>query len=304
MAEQLETIEKKTPTPDQLYFLSIDDYPDLRSRRVSLLAESQNILFNNRDMLERGSTEEQISLPLPIDVLSVSNKIVEAEEQHLDHSAADQALLEDCIRLVSEARRKNKPEYFSPILEEYDEENDDLIRNGVSLNKTLVNGLSPYCAMEEQEIRQLEYVEHHTFRELAKLIRKTGGRLALATIKECPKYAFDKPESSLGGYVANINKFVIQIDTITPEGVYHEQVLIAGTLIDREVIRDYLKEKGVLQPNDDPSILEIRSKQMIVAANPDTLLNIVSELDKKASQVHQIPVFMGEEVPEDYSKDY
>ncbi len=306
LAEQLNSLENQTP----LYQLTdLDNYFEGQIVHSFYLEEANRILLQNQERAFNADPNIANNTPLPINVLSVSDRIVKQEEFE-DTFYLREALFLDSLRTVAEVRNKYSPIYFPTIFQSFDEESEDLIIGPRSLSEISENGLSPFCEPEEVEIRALDYVDNKLNIELVKKCRENNSTVTLLRIKECPDYIVDKYQRTqdekdlYNGYVPQIKKFVIQRDRITPEGVYSDHFALPGTLIDAEVVRDAL---GFLSGEDkyqDLSGLELRAKSFIMPNEPESLFEFVELLDDLATQKHHQRVFTGEVAADDTDLDY
>ncbi len=301
LAEQPNNLET-TPPQISLFDLALDPFlkPELNEART----RAETILGQNRSNLMAGHFEQ---VPLPIDVLSTAELVIEADNPYLAETYS-RALEKDSIRLVAETMRKRSWEYFSPIFQAYDEQKQDFKVGRIALNSVVENGLSPLADPEEQQIRINEYLEHQTSLLIRQSLEGTDQVVSLITIKECPDYVikdFQKDKkASHGGYVPEIKKLVLERAVISEHGKTLEQFAIPGEYIDHESIIKTLKEQGSIQTSDNPSKLDLRGKPFIGSGQDNELEKFIELLDQNASQKHSKRIFMGEQVDDVREHDY
>lgn len=263
----------------------------------------------------RRAHPERVDAYIPVDALSTAHSVLAVEQTHGVHSQAfDEhlgGLRLDCGRLLAEWYRKNRPEFFPALRHHYDEYSGEFYSHGLSIRQMTENALVPIRNNHEEEARRVnERVEEETVPILRSL-----GRLALGegirTISECTDkalsdYAADmqagRPEGSYDGYVPQIAKNMfrdvyvdmqtgdrLEVQASTP-GLYHTHEIIQMTLARHGAIGASHMDKT-----------RLHGAQMIVS---DRLMDFIARLDEVASEQWCTNVFMGEEVPPDFTKDY
>ncbi len=307
LAEQLISPEIQTP-PYQI--IDLDTQSEAYFIHSYYLQEAKEILLSNHQKAEIDDPQVANSTPLPINVLSVSDRIVLEENEAVNNFSLREALFLDSLRLVAEVRNKLSPRYFSSNFQYYDPEKKDLFSNSRSLTEISKNGLSSFCEPEEQQIRALDYVDNMMNIELIEKCRQDDSNITLLRIKECPDYVIDKYQKSqnendtYNGYVPQIKKFVLQRDRISSEGVISDHFALPGTLIDTEVIREALNKLSDQELYQELSSLELRAKSFVISSDEESFIEFVKLLDDLASKKHNQSIFMGEVVPDEIKKDY
>lgn len=301
LAEQLNYFETEKQVNSTLS--DLDSYDSFIASKVFYQKRAQKILENNQLLAEQGIE----NVPLPVDVLSTSKKYLEEDDLSKKEILLE-AVNEDNARLLAEAMRKSSWEYFPEIFERYNQDQNDLEINGIFLNETLFNGLSPFAHKEEQQIRVLEFVEHQIHLEIINKLRdnKNYEEVNIVTIKECPEYILEEYSQNhlpgkYGGYVPEINKLVIQKARINADGVYLEHIALPGIFFDHQSILEYLNLSG-LKLDNNCTRLELRSKQFILDEH-NSLLDIAKDLDEHVAKKNNLNIFLGEVAssPKDYS---
>ena len=307
LAEQLISPEIQT-LPYQI--IDLETQPEACFIHSYYLQEAKEILFSNHQKAENDDPQIANSTPLPINVLSVSDRIVLEENGAVNNFSLREALFLDSLRLVAEVRNKLSPRYFSSNFQYYDPEKKDLFSNSRSLTEISENGLSSFCEPEEQQIRVLDYVDNMMNIELVEKCRQDNSNITLLRVKECPDYVIDKYQKSkdendtYNGYVPQIKKFVLQRDRISSEGVISDHFALPGTLIDTEVISEALNKLSGQDSYQELSALELRAKSFVISSDEESFIEFVKLLDDLASKKHNQNIFMGEVVPEESDKDY
>jgi hypothetical protein len=260
-------------------------------------------------------TGEWQYVPPAIDALSTAHRVLDARLTYGETSPEvlelDAGLQLDCLRLVAEWFRKNKPEYFPAVEHTYIAETDDFYSHGLSIRQLTENALTPQSGdIEEEQRRVNERVEEST----PQLLRKFGA-LALEgagvrTISECTDgaiaaYKHDMkigaPHRGYNGYVPEIEKLMIRDIRLdeTTNNRYEEQVGLPGIYITHEIIQLALARRGIDAAHKDKT--ELHATQMVVY---DNLFDFVALLDQVASEQWCTTVFMGEKVNENHPRDY
>ena len=284
----------------------VDQSPLLAGVRAAARSEAYEIIEQQRTQIRNAN---YASVSLDVDPLSSAQAVIEQRTIYGETSPAAEerfmGLQLDCARLLGEAARAKTYEYFEPMLQTLDPVSGDYFSNGYSLNKITQDGLSPVAVPEELERRVNERVEEVTYRAIGQLAvlglnlqpeEVSSEPRRIRTISECPDWAHEALANgrNTGGYVPEINKFIIRDVTFNADGSRHEeQMALPGNLIDAHVIRDLLEAEGLAARQ--LSKLELQSRQFEVT---DSLLDFVAKLDVIASQKLQQPIFMGEPAAE------
>ena len=307
LAEQLISPEIQTP-PYQI--LDLDTQFEIQLIHSYYLNQAKDILSSNLQNAENNDPSIANSVPLPINVLSVSDRIVKEKNDSVNAFSLREALHLDSRRTVAEVTTRFSPVYFPSNFQYYDPDKNDLFNGPRSLTKISENGLSPYCRPEEQQIRILDYVDNMLNIELVKRCQKEGSSLTLLRVKRCPDYVIDDYEQSNDendtyyGYVPQVKKFVLERDRISPEGVVSDHFALPGTLIDSEIIGEALNMLTNQEVYQGLSGLELRAKSFVIPDDDMAFIEFVKLLDDLAQEKHAQNVFMGEVVSEESSKDY
>lgn len=297
-----------TQTPEQYIFL--DDIPEIYQERQLVRSAAQDLLERRRVQAKAGEYEYQ-----PVDALSTADTVLVAERHWGAHSPEYQekwqGLLLDCQRLVGEWYRKNTSEYFEPERHVFDDTKEEFFSHGLSIRQMTENALVPITDDPEEEARRVnERVEDAT----PQIVRKLGGLAvgkSILTISQCTDSAIESYRTDLEngnkhrgyrGYVPEIAKVMLRFITLDPNSYdrFETQIGIPGLLAQHEVFVEALKERGL-----DAGALDktgLHSAQILVDEDPFEFLehldNVTSEQWARAN------IFMGEEVPEDFVKDY
>jgi hypothetical protein len=299
-----------SPTPYQL----VDRIPGVAEERAAVRAGAVAIMEARRSGDDVGgiATAEL----LPVDALSTAYHVLAAEERR-GFESPERAelwggLVQDCRRLYAEWYRKLKPVYFPPVRHTFDPATQTFYSHGLSVAQMTLNGLVPMPDKpEEERCRVHEKVEDETPR----IVLQTLGAAALEgaairTFSECPDWAeaayaadMDNGRRYAGydGYVPPISKIMardMKIDTITGDRL-EEVVGVPGTLYVPSVLREVLRRQGAEVGDMDKT--DLRGAQMLVY---DDLMTFFAEADKVAGKEWNTNVFMGEEVPPNFVKDY
>lgn len=272
-------------------------------------------------------------MPAAVDPLGTAKAVVRVKRTFGAESPEFQevfsGLVFDSGRLLGEAASKNKSEHFAPKEQEFDPKVQAYYSHGLPITDMLVNGLSPAAEPEEQDRRvNGEFVEEvGTYVPMGTIIAKEGlrglvERLPLPIERELPTVSVEattfsmctdyaerdyeiNPKGSHGGYRPAMKGIAIRQMHFEDDAGHREeeQVIISGIYITQDIIEDYMAEKGALEQGQRLTKTELLATQFI-SVNGGGLMEIVRELDEKASSIHGINLFMGEEVPADHPKDY
>lgn len=288
----------------------VDDIQEVSIARHHQKLQAEQLLESRRQEYDKDP-----STYLPVDALSTALEVVNAGLTSGEHSdlykERYKGLVLDCQRLVGEWYRKNKPEYFAPVRHVFDKDTEDFYSHGLSIRQMTDNALTPMADNPEDEARRInERVEESTPHLLRKLGHIAIGKEAIRTISECTDkaiddYSFDKANGNkhrgYNGYVPEIEKVMIRDITLKKDSMdrYEEQVGIPGIYITHEIIQKALAQKGVEAENMGKT--ELHGSQMVVK---DSLMEFVELLDTVASEEWCTNVFMGEEVPKGFEKNY
>jgi hypothetical protein len=295
-------------------YLLVDDIPEVYTARQEVRFAAEALLENRRQARAYG--EATGDTPGPVDALSTADKVVWAKQMFGAYSSeyheARQGLLLDSQRLVGEWYRKKTSEYFEPIKHTWNAELQDYISHGFSTGQITENGIIPMANDLEDEARRVnDKVEDATPKILMSLgCVALGEGVALRTISQCTEQAKQAYEADMAagrkyagykGYVPDADKLYIRDYTFDPVTAdrYEEVVGLPGTYINDYVIREALRIKDVAAGHMDRT--ELQGAQFLA---PDSLIDFVAHLDAVASEQWCTNIFMGEEVPADFVKDY
>lgn len=289
-----------------------DDIPEVAFARQQERDAAEQLLSERRHQYEvTGEVDYQ-----PVDALSTAAHVLALEREYGEKSwqcqQARSGLVLDCQRLVGEWYRKKKPEYFPPTRHVFDAEKEEFFSHGLSVRQMTENALTPFANNEEEEQRRInERVEDATPQIMRSLGKIALGEQVVRTVSECTDkaindYAEDqangRPHAGYNGYVPEIQKLMIRdirLDT-TSEDRFEEQIALPGIYITHEIIQMTLAERG-LDAAQTMGKTELHGSQII--ANDD-IVDFVKELDAVASEQWCTNIFMGEEVPDGYQKNY
>jgi hypothetical protein len=295
-----------------IQYISVDTIPGVAEERQRIHDEAWALVRQREEQLATGQETE---IPPVIDALSTANYVLEARKQYGPQSSEYRDRLAgldmDCLRLVAEWYRKKRPEYFPPVRHAFDDETEDFYSHGLSIRQMTENALRPISGDAEEEARRVnERVEHETPRIVRSLGSTALKGLGIRTISECTDKAIadyehdqktNSPHRGYGGYVPEIEKVMIRDMHIDPanDDRLQEQIALPGIYINHFVIQETLRRRGVKAAGMDKT--ELHGTQLLVN---DDLLEFAALLDQVASEEWCTNVFMGEEVPKDFVKDY
>lgn len=293
-------------------YISADEIPEIAAMRAVVRADAWETVRYREQQLETGTEE---LLPLTVDALSTAESVLEAEQSYGKSSPAYEQKLAglelDCLRLVAEWYRKKRPEYFPSSRHFFDAETGDFYSHGLSIRQMTENALRPIDNDPEEVGRRVnERVENET----PGIIRKVGGfalgQLGIRTISECTDKAIrdyradiadGTPHRGYNGYVPEIEKVMIRdmrLDAETGDRL-EEQIGLPGIYINHYVLQEALRRRGVETAGMDKT--QLHGTQLLVQ---DDLIDFVKLLDTVAGEEWCTSIFMGEEVPGDFRKDY
>lgn len=287
----------------------IDDIPKACAERQVVRGAAERLLESRR--IEAQQTGHDY---IPVDALSTAYGVLEAEQKSGTESEAYTkkwgALLLDCQRLVGEWYRKNTSEYFEPVRQEFNEHEQEFFSHGWSIRQLTENALVPITSDPEEEQRRInERVEEatpHIVRSLGSLALGKG----IITISECTDSAIDAYEADMKagrkhqgyrGYVPEIKKVMIRHIALDPDSHdrFQTQIGLPGTYLDHETIQIALGQKGVNASGMNKT--RLHGSQLLVDEDP---LEFVKHLDTVASEQWAVSIFMGEQVPDNFVKNY
>lgn len=292
-------------------YVSVDSIPAVALERERIRAQALDTLTFRAEQIAHGQSQE---VPLAIDALSTADKVLLARDEFGDDSEEYQELLAgldlDCTRLVAEWYRKKKPEYFPPSRHYFDTETGDFYSHGMSIRQMTDNALRPIRDNPEEEARRInERVENET----PQILRSLGGvsltGFGIRTISECTDKAIQdyqedqkngRPHTGYDGYVPEIEKVMIRDMRFEDSGDrLEEQIGLPGTYINHFVIQEAIRRRGVETRGMDKT--DLHGSQLLVN---DDLMDFARLLDEVAGEEWCTNIFMGEEVPGDFVKDY
>jgi len=313
----------------QARLINADAVPELLAKRETARQNATKILAQNSHLLHNGRAGE---VPGAVDALGTAKQVVAVEKKSGADSPEYQEIFDglklDNRRLIGEAATKNEAVHFPRARRTFQGADRGYFANGLSISTMTKNGLSPLAPKEEQPRRIIEDVEENgTLVPIGSIIAERGLRgmvellsteaepelptisVQVTTISRCPIHAKEdhklNPKGSHGGYRPAmdgmaIRRYHFEDNTGDRED---EQVIISGTYITREVIEEVLIEDRVIDPGQELTVDEMLGMQLI-SINGGNVMDFVQRLDEKAASVHDINIFMGEEVPAGHPKDY
>lgn len=298
------------PAPPE--YLLIDEIPDFAQERQVVRGSAEAILAERRDALRQGTQSAETLVP--VDALSTAQKVLAAQKIYgtasAEHAELRNGLVLDCRRLLAEWYRKKRPEYFPESRHVFDAKSQEFFSYGLSIAQMTKNALVPMADDPEEEARRVnERVEDAT----PQIVRNLGGTalgMSIRTISECTDkaetdYAEDiklgRKHRGYGGYVPEISKFMvrnIRLDTETNDR-FEEQIALPGIFITHDIIVMALEQRGLSVGHMDKTALH--GAQFLASDDP---IDFVAHMDAVASEQWCTNIFMGEEVPQDFVKDY
>ncbi|HSX44209.1 MAG TPA: hypothetical protein VLE69_02845 [Candidatus Saccharimonadales bacterium] len=285
-------------------YVPVDSIPEVASARLAARSEAYEVIEHNRQHLRDGNFGE---VSIPVDALgtarhvTLNSRIYGEDSPEATESFA--GLLLDSARLLGEAARKNTYEYFSPVLQTRDTETGRYFSHGQAISHMTEKGLTPVAEAEELDRRVNEHVEEATYEAIGGLCLEAT--VKVRTISECTDWAkasyLRNPNGSHGGYVPEINKFMVRDVTFDPltRDRYEEQMGLSGDYIDHEVITETLRRRGLRK--EGLTKTELHGAQLFA---DDDMIDFVADLDEVASEIHGLEIFLGEILPEGQVKDY
>lgn len=290
-------------------YIPVDTLPGMYEERLAVRGAAEQLLEQRRNAELSGEAEY-----VPIDALSTAQNVLLTERVFGADSPECQSswkgLLLDCQRLVGEWYRKNTSEYFEPTRHVFSAQDGEFFSNGLSIRQMTENALVPISEDPEEEARRInERVEEetpHILRSLGSLALGKG----IVTISECTDSAVTSYNSDMAagrrhrgyrGYVPEIKKLMIRHITLDPDSQdrFQTQIGLPGTYLTHEVLQTALKEKGFDASEMDKTTLH--GTQFL--ADQDSM-EFVKHLDTVASEEWATNIFMGEQVADDFVKDY
>lgn len=292
-------------------YISADELPGIAEARHEVRTQAWQRVEDARLTAGFSSSELQ---PLQIDALSTAEYVLDTEKtfgkDSPEHQEAFAGLMLDCRRLVAEWYRKKKPEYFEPSRHFFDAETGDFFSHGLSIRQMTENALTAIDDNPEEEARRVnERVEEAT----PLLVKKLGGfalgGVGIRTISECSDTAINEYQEDqetgqhrgYDGYVPEIEKLMIRdikFDVETGDRL-EEQIGLPGMYITHDIMQRALAHRGIDAYRMDKT--QLHGNQLIVE---DDILEFVELLDIVASEQWCTNIFMGEEVPETFEKNY
>jgi len=292
-------------------YISADTIPGVAEERQAVREEAWALIGHRKELQATGHGAE---LPPVLDALSTAEYVLEAEKGSEEYTFRLGGLRQDCLRLVSEWFRKKRPEYFPPVRHTYDAQAVDFYSHGLAIGQMTLNALRPIVGKQEEVARRVnERVEHETTRILRSMgsVALGGARVKrVRTLSECTdtaikEYAHDQkigaPHGGYDGYVPEIEKLMVR-DMISEEETddrLQEQVGLPGIYFNHDIITRALERRSIDAKDMDKTALH--GTQLIVE---DDLMEFTALLDEVASEQWCVNIFMGEQVPDGYIKDY
>lgn len=287
----------------------IDDFTDAYIARQFVRNAAVELLESRREEQIVGESDY-----MPIDALSTADNVLEAESQYGkesdEYQERWQGLLLDCQRLVGEWYRKNTSEYFEPSRHVFKSKEGEFFSNGLSIRQMTENAIVPISEDPEEEARRInERVEEETPHILRSLGSVALGR-GIVTISECTDTAIESYEADMAagrqhrgyrGYVPEIKKLMIRHITLDPDSQdrFQTQIGLPGKYLDHYTLQIALKEKGIDATDMDKTALH--GAQILADEDP---MEFVKHLDAVASEQWCVNIFMGEQVADNYVKNY
>jgi hypothetical protein len=310
-----------------------DAIDGLRLAREAAKEEAAQILRERLDQL--CEDPETLEVPNPVDPLTTAGRAVDAKREFgalsPEYAEARTSLIHDSARLLGEAYRKNRWEYFAETRQRYNDQTGDYEFMGYSLTTMTRQGITPMAEEGEQVNRGIEYVEEATYKAVhglgflavgkvavlrpgqpktpaAEAATANGPEARVMTITECPDWAIDaysrKSKGGWGGYAPEVEKFMIRGVRFANDGDrYQEQLALSGKLITHDVIVEGLQRMRVADVGEELSKEDVRAKQLL-NVNGQDVFSVAELLDTIASERSGKAVFLGEEVTADHPRDY
>jgi hypothetical protein len=319
--------ERPTTEIPSVEWCDADTISGLRKAREAAEQTAEEIMRVRTDQL--CEDPETLEVPNPVDPLTTAGRALAAEKQFGRGSAeakeAHTSLVTDCQRLLAEAYRKRRWEYFPGLKQTYNDATEDYEYMGYSLSTMVRQGITPMAEKEEQVNRTAEFVEEETARAVRRLGSLAVGNLTLLrpgrpveahaevearmlTISECPDWAIDaykrKSKGGWGGYAPEEEKMMIRGIWFAGDGArYQEQLGLPGKLITHDVVNEGLRRLQVIGEGDSPTKEQVRKKQLLNLTGHDVFA-FAEMLDSIASEMSGKTVYLGEEVPAGHPRDY
>jgi hypothetical protein len=286
--------------------------PEIAAAVQCVRDESWQLIAERQALLDAGVVQD---VPLVIDALSTAESVVIARDDTQDNRHYGErydCLVTDCVRLIQEWNRKLKPEAFSELRHHYSQAEEEFYSHGMAIGQMTLNALRPIAESPEEEARRVnERVEHR----LPIIIQKAGGfalhGVGIRTISECTDKAIQdyeddkehmRPHRGYDGYVPEVKKLMIRdirIDPETGDRLQTQIGLLGEYSITHQVIQEALRRKGV--DTSGMGKTELHGLQLLV---DDDLKDFVKLLDEVATEDWCVPIFLGERVGKDHSRDY
>jgi hypothetical protein len=321
MTVAAEALEKQTDSFDWklteaqfVQYQLVDDLPEVATVRATERIGAIALLEERRSSQDNRLEASEL---LPIDALSTADHVLDAERKYgrgsVMHVDRWNGLVQDCQRLVAEWYRKKKPEYFAPLRHSFDPLTETFFSHGLSIRQMTENALVPLPDDPEEEARRVnERVEDATPQILRRLGKIAASSQVVRTISECTDkaisdYAEDvahgRSHRGYRGYVPEIEKLMVRDIKLSGDDEagdrFEEQIGLPGTYITHEILQEALRRRNVETAH--MSKTELHGAQLL--ANDD-LMEFIELLDTVAGEEWCTNVFVGEEVPSDYVKDY
>lgn len=295
-------------------FILLDSIPEIAQAAEQAEHDAYQTLEASMQTLRDGRFEEVLP---EIDALGTGKRVVEVPSNSPERPLRFTGLLEDCRRLIGEAKRAMRPEVFPKAEQTFDQSTGDLFFGGVAIGDMIDRSLTAVAEPEQQKVRVVEAREHGRSRAIGRMIMPAhveivpvANEVHAVTVSQCPDYVIDEyvrnPKSNKhAGYVPKIAKWVIRDLAFDRSNLraFQEQAAISGVFIDNEIINLAYQIMGATEPDSMYSKSEIQDKQVGVEGAFD-VLEFVELCDLLASQKTGKNIFMGEEVSANHSKDY
>lgn len=277
---------------------SADDVPVLRTAREKCDTDSERLLAERQQLLRERKFGQ---VPYAFNVLATATKLLQAEQEHGKDSEQYRLLHQgfylDSKRHRDEARRRLTWEYFGPVEQQLDLTADSYIYGGYRLREVVDNGLSP-VGSEEVGIEALvaNRREEHTSLLIGKLSRLAleaevapAEPITMITVSQIDT----SPQTMIWG---------VSFDPV--RNVRHqEQIGFTKQFITNKMIVKAYQRKEIIAAD-----AQLTEKEMLDIQAINTLgegvLDFMKLLDEIASEDSGKNIFMGEEVADDFAKDY
>jgi hypothetical protein len=304
-------VEQPELVAAEKYCISADMVPDLSAARANARVAAVYRMEERRQQLRDG---EFNAIPLEVDAVGTAVKVEAVRltfgTDSPQHHEARRGLLTDCERKWQEALRKLKHEYFGVIEQQYVPETDKLYADGLPVDDMIDNGLTPLAQPEEADRRINDAVILAGNKAILS-DPELAGRVVSIHASACPDWAIEAferdPRSSYGGNIPEIEKWMFGSDTFDHDSgkIFNERAAISGILITPDIVNSVLSDMGSLAQEQGLDKTALHAMQNLAdKTQVSGVLDFIRRLDEAASVKHGFSVFMGEQVPDNFDKDY